>query len=178
LGKLHRYRCCAESLAGFFRQPMKKCGVLTRLRGRYGRNRGVLPSFRLRKTHRTISRQADPCGPQSEARGHAFRRTVHPPRMPLSTRRRCTQRRPCNQGPFASIITSVICRKSWLLVVTLISATLGVCGLSVSGCSFGDQDNVGAVGDAAVVPASTPQIPESMKTNDFGNGPQGPPQGL
>ena len=118
------------------------------------------------------------CGPQSEARGHAFRRTVHPPRMPPSTRRRCTQRRSCNQGPFTSIINSVICRKSWLLVVTLISATLGVCGLSVSGCSFGDQDNVGAVGDAAVVPASTPQIPESMKTNDFGNGSQGPPQGL
>ena len=147
-------------------------------RGRYGRNGGALPSFRLRKTYGTISREADTFGLQSEARGHAFRRTVHPARMPRSTRRRCTQRRSCNQGPFASIIDSVIRRKSWLLVVTLISATLGVCGLGVSGCSFGDQDNVGAVGDAAVVPASTPQIPESMKTNDFGNGPQGPPQGL
>jgi hypothetical protein len=77
------------------------------------------------------------------------------------------------------MIGNVICRKSWLLVVLVMSATLGLCGLSVSGCSFGDQDNVGAVGDAAVAaPASTPQVPESMKTNDFGNGPQGPPQGL
>jgi hypothetical protein len=127
---------------------------------------------------RTISRQADPFGPQSEARGHAFRRTFHSPRLPRRTKRGGKQRRPCNQGPFASIIGSVICRKSWLLVVTLMSATLGVCGLSVSGCSFGDQDNVGAVGDAAVAAPSTPQVPESMKTNDFGNGPQGPPQGL
>jgi hypothetical protein len=77
------------------------------------------------------------------------------------------------------MIGVVICQKFWLLVVTLTSATLGVCGLSVSGCSFGDQDNVGAVGDAAVAaPAGTPQIPESMKTNDFGEGSQGPPQGL
>ncbi|MBV8101136.1 MAG: hypothetical protein JOZ31_18490 [Verrucomicrobia bacterium] len=58
------------------------------------------------------------------------------------------------------------------------STTLAVCGLSVSGCSFGDQDNVGAVGDAAVAAPSAPQVPESMKTNDFGNGPQPPPQGL
>jgi hypothetical protein len=77
------------------------------------------------------------------------------------------------------MIGNVICRKSWLLVIILMSAILGLCGLSVSGCSFGDQDNVGAVGDAAVAaPASTPQVPESLKTNDFGNGPQGPPQGL
>jgi hypothetical protein len=77
------------------------------------------------------------------------------------------------------MIGVVIFRKFWLLVVTLTSATLGVCGLSVSGCSFGDQDNVGAVGDAAVAaPAGTPQIPESMKTNDMGEGSQGPPQGL
>jgi hypothetical protein len=77
------------------------------------------------------------------------------------------------------MIGNVICRKSWLLVIILMSATLGLFGLSVSGCSFGDQDNVGAVGDAAVAaPASTPQVPESMKTNDFGDGPQGPPQGL
>jgi hypothetical protein len=61
----------------------------------------------------------------------------------------------------------------------LVSATLAVCGLTVSGCSFVDQDNVGSIGDAAVAaPASTPQVPESMKTNDMGNGPQGPPQGL
>jgi hypothetical protein len=72
-----------------------------------------------------------------------------------------------------------MCRKFWLPVAMLMSATLAVCGLSMSGCSFGDQDNVGAVGDAAVAaPAGTPQVPESMKTNDFGNGPQGPPQGL
>ena len=76
------------------------------------------------------------------------------------------------------MIGVVICRNFLLPVAMLASATLAVCGLSVSGCSFGDQDNVGAIGDAAVAPAGTPQIPESMKTNDFGNGPQGPPQGL
>jgi hypothetical protein len=77
------------------------------------------------------------------------------------------------------MIGFVICQKFCLPVAMLACATLAVCGLSVSGCSFGDQDNVGAVGDAAVAaPAGTPQIPESMKTNDFGNGPQGPPQGL
>ena len=73
----------------------------------------------------------------------------------------------------------VIPRKFWLPTVILMSATVAVCGLTISGCSFGDQDNVGAVGDAAVAaPVSTPQVPESMKTNDFGNGAQGPPQGL
>jgi len=62
--------------------------------------------------------------------------------------------------------------------VTLLSATLAVCGLSVSGCSFGD-DNVGAINEPAAAPKSTPQIPESMKTNDFsGNGSGGPPQGI
>ena len=55
---------------------------------------------------------------------------------------------------------------------------LAVYGLSLSGCSFA-ADNVGSIGDAAgSVPASTPQVPESMKTNDMGEGPQGPPQGL
>jgi uncharacterized lipoprotein len=50
----------------------------------------------------------------------------------------------------------------------------------ISGCStdFGGDNvaNVYTPSDAA--PASTPQVPESMKTNDFGQGPQAPPQGL
>jgi hypothetical protein len=137
------------------------------------------PAFAFRKTYDAVSRQAVTFRPKSEAIGHAFRRTGHPPRMPPSTYPSAHKRQPCNRGRFASMIGNVICRKSWLLVVILMSATLGLCGLTVSGCSFGDQDNVGAVGDAAVAaPVSTPQVPESMKTNDFGNGPQGPPQGL
>jgi hypothetical protein len=77
------------------------------------------------------------------------------------------------------MIGLVIFRKFWFPLAMLVSVAVAVCGLSVSGCSFGDQDNVGAVGDAAVAaPAGTPQVPESMKTNDFGNGPQGPAQGL
>ena len=76
------------------------------------------------------------------------------------------------------MIGSVIPRKFLLPVVMSIAATLALYGLSVSGCSFA-EDNVGAIGDAAgSAPASTPQVPESMKTNDFGNGPQPPPQGL
>jgi hypothetical protein len=76
------------------------------------------------------------------------------------------------------MIGLVTCRKFWLPFAMFVSATAAVCGLSVSGCSFGDQDNVGAVNAPAVAPASTPQVPESMKTNDFGEGPQGPPQGI
>jgi hypothetical protein len=75
------------------------------------------------------------------------------------------------------MIGIVISGKLWLLFVILIAATLATSGLTLSGCSFA-QDNVGSIGDAAPAPASTPQIPESMKTNDMGNGPQGPPQGL
>jgi hypothetical protein len=71
----------------------------------------------------------------------------------------------------------VIPRKFWFLAVILMSATVAVCGLNVAGCSFA-EDNVGSIGDAAPAPTSTPQVPESMKTNDMGNGPQGPPQGL
>ena len=76
------------------------------------------------------------------------------------------------------MIGSVTPRKFRLAVVTLMAAMVAAYGLSLSGCSFG-EDNVGAIGDAAGAgPTSTPQVPESMKTNDFGNGPQGPPQGL
>jgi hypothetical protein len=75
------------------------------------------------------------------------------------------------------MIGVVISQKFWLPVVILMSATLAVCGLSVSGCSFG-EDNVGAISEPAATPASTPQVPESMKTNDMGQGPQAPPQGL
>ena len=76
------------------------------------------------------------------------------------------------------MIRSVIARKFRLPVVMLMAAMLAAYVLSVSGCTFG-EDNVGAIGDAAgAAPTSTPQVPESMKTNDFGNGPQGPPQGL
>lgn len=71
----------------------------------------------------------------------------------------------------------VILRKFLFPVVVLMAAMLAAYGLSVSGCSFA-EDNVGSIGDAAPAPASTPQIPESMKTNDMGQGPQGPPQGL
>ena len=138
-------------------------GALPHLRGRF-----LLPDPQPRNRPK----------PQTTRSG-AFPRTVHTLGIPLNKRCRCSQRRSCSQGPFASIIGSVICRKSWLLVVTLMSASLGVCGLSVSGCSFGEQDNVGAIGDAAAAaPASTPQVPESMKTNDFGEGSQPPPQGL
>jgi len=57
------------------------------------------------------------------------------------------------------------------------SGTLALCGLTVSGCSFGD-DNVGAISEPAGTPASTPQIPESMKTNEMTNQGGGPPQGI
>jgi outer membrane lipoprotein-sorting protein len=70
------------------------------------------------------------------------------------------------------MIGVVICRKLFLPVLALLTLVL-----FVSGCSFGD-DNVGAISDPAAAPASAPQVPESMKTNDFGNGAQPPPQGL
>ena len=97
--------------------------------------------------------------------------------MPLNSQRCYTQRQSCKQRPFAPMIGSVIPRKFWLPSVMLMTAMLAVYGLSVSGCSFA-EDNVGAIGDAAPAPTSTPQIPESMKTNDMGQGSQGPPQGL
>jgi len=76
------------------------------------------------------------------------------------------------------MIGVVISQKFWLPVAIVMSATLAVCGLSVSGCSFG-EDNVGSINQPASVPASTPQVPESMKTNDItGEGAQPPPQGI
>jgi hypothetical protein len=102
---------------------------------------------------------------------------VHTRGMPLNRRRRNTQCRSCNHRPFAPMIGVVNSRKFRLPLVTLMSATLALCGLSVSGCSFGD-DNVGSISEPAGTPASTPQIPESMKTNDMTNGSGGPPQGL
>jgi hypothetical protein len=75
------------------------------------------------------------------------------------------------------MIGVVTYQKFLFLAAILMSATIAVCGLSVSGCSFG-EDNVGSVSGSSGVPASTPQVPESMKTNDMGQGPQGPPQGL
>jgi hypothetical protein len=77
------------------------------------------------------------------------------------------------------MIGLVIFRKFSFPLTMLVAVTIAACGLNMSGCSFGDQDNVGAIGDAqAAAPSGTPQVPESMKTNDMGNGPQGPPQGL
>jgi hypothetical protein len=76
------------------------------------------------------------------------------------------------------MIGVVISQKLWLPVAILMSATLAVCGLIVSGCSFA-EDNVGAVNQSPGAPASTPQVPESMKTNDVtGEGGQPPPQGI
>jgi hypothetical protein len=76
------------------------------------------------------------------------------------------------------MIAVVISQKLWLPVAILMPATLAVCGLSVSGCSFG-EDNVGAISEPAGTPAATPQVPESMKTNDInGVGGQPPPQGI
>jgi hypothetical protein len=77
--------------------------------------------------------------------------------MPLNRPRRFLQRLSYIDTISAPIIALVICRKFWLSVVTLMCATLAVCGLSVSGCSFG-EDNVGSIGNAAApAPASTPQ---------------------
>jgi hypothetical protein len=71
------------------------------------------------------------------------------------------------------MIASVIFRKLWLPILTLIGVAL-----LVSSCSFGD-DNVGAINQtSSAAPQSTPQVPESMKSNDMGEGAQGPPQGL
>jgi len=97
--------------------------------------------------------------------------------MRLNRPRRFLQRLSCIDTISAPMIALVICRNFWLPVAMLVSVTIAVSGLSVSGCSFGDQDNVGSV-YAPAGPASTPQVPESMKTNDMGEGPQGPPQGL
>jgi hypothetical protein len=126
---------------------------------------------------------AERCLPAAAGRGRkrsqrtALLRTVHILGMPLNRRRRFKQRRSCNQRPFPPMMGSVVPRKFWFLLVILMSATIAVCGLSVSGCAFGD-DNVGSIGAAAPTPIATPQIPESMKTNDMGDGSQGPPQGL
>jgi hypothetical protein len=70
-----------------------------------------------------------------------------------------------------------MCRKFSLPLVTVMCALLALFGLTLSGCSFG-EDNVGSINEPNAAPAATPQVPESMKTNDFGNGSQGPPQGI
>ena len=144
-----------ESLAGFFLQPMKKC------RERPGS--AAFPRPRDAKSARNAQRCLLP--------------TVHTLGMPLNRRRRLKQRRSCNQRPFTPNMGSVVPRKFWFPVVVLMSATIAVCGLSVSGCEFAN-DNVGSISGAAPTPAPTAQIPESMKTNDMGEGAQGPPQGL
>jgi hypothetical protein len=71
----------------------------------------------------------------------------------------------------------VMCRKFSFPLVTLMWAVLALGGLTLSGCGFGD-DNVGSINEPNAAPAATPQVPESMKTNDFGEGSQGPPQGI
>jgi hypothetical protein len=77
------------------------------------------------------------------------------------------------QRPFTTMIWVVMCRKLFLPVFASLAFVL-----FVSGCSFA-EDNVPGISDpASGAPASTPQVPESMKSNDFGNGPQPPPQGL
>ncbi len=77
------------------------------------------------------------------------------------------------QRPFAAMIWAVICRKLFLPILASLTLVL-----FVSGCSFA-ADNVPGISDpASAAPASTPQVPESEKTNDFGNGAQPPPQGL
>jgi hypothetical protein len=78
------------------------------------------------------------------------------------------------QRPFAAIIWAVIFRKLFLPVVALLALVL-----FVSGCSFAADNVGGGMSDpSSGAPASNPQVPESMKTNDFGNGAQPPPQGL
>jgi hypothetical protein len=86
------------------------------------------------------------------------------------------QRQPCKRGRSTSIIGFVTSRKLWLALITSTAAIVTFSGLS--GCSFAN-DNVPDVYQPNSAPAqSTPQVPESMKTNDTGEGPQGPPQGL
>ena len=75
------------------------------------------------------------------------------------------------------MIEAVISRKLWFPLLMLTSAISAISGVGLSGCSFG-EDNVGAINAPAGAPASTPQVPESMKTNDMGEGSQPPPQGL
>jgi len=105
-------------------------------------------------------------------------RTVHPLRMPLNRRCCFKQCRSCNRRLFKPIIGFVIPRKFWLPAVILASAMIAIFGLSVSGCTFAD-DNVGSVNGPTAAPVNTPQVPESMKTNDFGQGGNdGPPQGI
>ena len=71
------------------------------------------------------------------------------------------------------MIGVVICRKLFFPVLALLTFVL-----FVSGCSFA-EDNVPGISDpASSAPATAPQVPESEKTNDFGNGAQPPPQGL
>jgi hypothetical protein len=51
----------------------------------------------------------------------------------------------------------------------------------ISSCSteFGGDNVANVYAPANAAPASaTPQVPESMKTNDFGQGSQPPPQGI
>jgi len=96
--------------------------------------------------------------------------------MPLSLRRYSTATSALQAGPLHVNHWFVISRKLWLALITSTAAILTFSGLS--GCSFA-SDNVPDVyqpnGAAA---QSTPQVPESMKTNDTGEGPKGPPQGL
>jgi hypothetical protein len=96
-----------------------------------------------------------------------------PAGMPLNLMGCWKRGRACKQRPFAAMIQVVICRKLFFPALASLAFVL-----FVSGCSFGD-DNVGGISNpAGSAPASAPQVPESEKTNDFGNGPQPPPQGL
>jgi hypothetical protein len=79
---------------------------------------------------------------------------VHTHEMPLNRPRSFLQRLSCTDTISAPMIALAICRSFWPPVAMLVSATIEISGLRVSG-SFGDEDNVGSV-YAPASPASTP----------------------
>ena len=58
-------------------------------------------------------------------------------------------------------------------MLMLVAVTLLISGCLVSGCSVGwDENNVGQVVEPSGTPASTPQVPESMKTGSVTGEPE------
>jgi hypothetical protein len=128
----------------------------------------------------------EPCLPPPRQRGalHGFRLFIAEHLSEPFVRRECRsacdaippQRQPCKRGRSTSIIGFVISRKLWFALITSTAAILIFSGLS--GCSFANDNVPDVYQPNAPAAQSTPQVPESMKTNDTGEGPQGPPQGL
>ena len=79
----------------------------------------------------------------------------------------------CKNTRSETNIDFMIWRAARVSMLMLVAVTVMISGCLISGCSFSwDENNVGSVVEPSATPASTPQIPESMKTGSVTGEPE------